>query len=299
MPKAQANGIELEFETFGNPNSPPILLVMGLGGQLIHWDERFCQQLADGDHFVIRYDNRDVGLSTWFDEAGTPDVLALMAATRAGQAVEVPYTLVDMAADGMALLDALGIEKAHVCGVSMGGMIAQRMAIEYPERLLSLTSIMSSTGNPDLPPAEPEVMAKLLGPAPGNLEQAMSHAITMAGLVGSPGYPAGEDEIRAMTEQAFRRAFHPQGATRQLAAIASDGNRVEALGKLDLPCLVIHGRDDALVPFAAGLDTAEAIPGATTLWIGGMGHDMPQALWGEVIEAIHANATAPAGHRSP
>lgn len=290
MPKARANGIEIEFETFGDSNSPPILLVMGLGGQLIHWDERFCQQLADCGHFVIRYDNRDVGLSTWFDQTGTPEILPLMLATRAGESVDVPYTLTDMADDGIALLDALSLEQAHVCGVSMGGMIAQRMAIDHPNRLRSLTSIMSSTGNPSLPAAAPKVMEKLLGPPPRDLEQSVSQAITMSALVGSPGYRATEEEIRAVAEQAFRRAFHPQGTTRHLAAIAADGSRVEALRKLGLPCLVIHGRDDALVPFAAGVDTAETIPDAATLWIDGMGHDMPPALWGEVIDAIHAHA---------
>ncbi|MED5261746.1 MAG: alpha/beta fold hydrolase [Myxococcota bacterium] len=290
MPKVLANGIEIEFETFGDSAADPLLLVMGLGGQLIHWHTEFCEQLAAHGHFVIRYDNRDVGLSTWFDEAGTPDLLPMMKAVRAGEPVDVPYTLADMANDGMGLLSALSIERAHICGVSMGGMIVQRMAIDHPERVKTMTSIMSTTGNPDLPPAAPEVMAKLLAPPPRNLEESIDRAITMSALVGSPAYPATETELRETAELAFQRAFHPEGTARHLAAITADGSREEGLKALATPSLVIHGRDDALVPFTSGVATAEAIPGAQSLWIEGMGHDMPRALWDPVIVAIHERA---------
>jgi len=292
MPKVHANGIEIEFETFGDSAADPILLVMGLGGQLIHWHVTFCEQLAAKGYLVIRYDNRDVGLSTWFDDAGTPELLPLMKAARAGEPIDVPYTLADMANDGMALLSALSIERAHVCGISMGGMIVQRMSLDHPERVKTMISIMSSTGNPDLPPAAPEVMAKLLAPPPQNLEESIDRAITMSALVGSPAYPATPTELKETAELAFKRAFHPEGATRHLAAITADGSRVDGLRALEIPSLVIHGRNDALVPFTSGVDTAATIPGAKSLWIDGMGHDLPRALWEPVIGAIHERANS-------
>jgi len=291
MARAKSNGIELEYETFGNPEADPILLVMGLGGQLIHWDEPFCKGLADRGHFVTRFDNRDAGLSTWFDQADVPDLPSLIGAIGAGEPVAVPYGLDDMADDAIGLLDFMGLERAHVCGVSMGGMIVQAISIRHPNRVLSMTSIMSSTGNPDLPPAAPHVMEKLLETPPRDREGNVARAAMMARLVGSPGYPIPEEEVRERAGFAYDRAFHPEGATRQLAAIITHGSRVDALRKVRTPTLVIHGRSDALVPMTGGIDTADAIAGAKTLWIDGMGHDLPQPLWGQVLDALHEHAT--------
>ncbi len=289
MPKVASNGIEIEYESFGDPAADPILLVMGLGGQLIHWDVSFCERLAGLGHRVVRFDNRDVGLSTWFDEAGTPDLTALLAP---GSTARPPYSLGDMADDAAGLLDALEIDRVHAVGVSLGGMIVQRLAIGHPERLKSLTSVMSTTGSPKIPAAAPHVMAKLLEPPPRDLEDSVARALAMSKLVGSPAYPTPEADVRARAVLAFERAAHPQGAGRQLAAIFSDGDRSAALGEVQTPALVIHGRDDALVPFAAGEATAEALPGARTLWVDGMGHDLPVALHETITNAIHQHAAA-------
>ena len=209
MPNVKANGIRIEYDTLGNPSAPPLLLIMGLGGQLIHWDEGFCRQLADKGHYIIRFDNRDVGLSTKFEEAGLPDMAKLVESPRQGQAFVTPYRLEDMADDTAGLLDALGIQKAHICGSSMGGMIAQTLAIRHPGRLLSLTSIYSTTGNPNLPPPQPEGMAALMTPPPAERRAFIEYNVKTMRTIAGSGFPFDEPFIRNISAQAYDRAFYP------------------------------------------------------------------------------------------
>jgi pimeloyl-ACP methyl ester carboxylesterase len=284
MPQAAANGIRLEYETFGRPDDRPLLLVMGLGTQMTHWDEEFCAALAERGHFVIRFDNRDVGLSTKFDHAGVPNVVAMM--QRGADRSSVPYTLDDMADDAAGLLDALGLESAHVCGASMGGMIAQTVAIRHGRRLRSLVSIMSSTGNPSLPPATREAMAVLMAPPPADRARSVEAAVHTWRVIGSPGFPFDEARIRERAGRLYDRGFHPQGVARHFAAILAHGSRVEKLRGVVAPTLVIHGAADPLVPLEGGRDTARSIPGAELLVIEGMGHDLPEAAWPRLVDAI-------------
>ena len=290
MPRAQANGIEIEYETFGRTADPTLLLVMGLGAQMILWHEEFCEALAARGLHVVRFDNRDVGRSTWFVDAGMPNVMAAMAATAQRKPVSPAYLLRDMAADAVGLLDALGVDSAHVAGASMGGMIAQTLAIEHADRVRTLTSIMSTTGHPDLPAATPEAMAMLLTPAPSEREAAIERSVEVWRTIGSPGFPVDEDVIREQTARAFDRGVNPAGIARQLVAILASGSRREALGAVRAPTLVIHGADDPLIPDAAGRDTAASIPGAELLLIEGMGHDLPRALWPRLVDAIAKHA---------
>jgi pimeloyl-ACP methyl ester carboxylesterase len=293
MPRAKANGIEIEYEIFGARDATPLLLVMGLGGQMVLWDEGFCAMLADRGFRVIRFDNRDVGKSTNMNAAGAPDVMALVAAAAGGQ-LTAAYTLSDMAADAAGLLDALDIDRAHVVGASMGGMIAQTLAIEHSERLLSLTSIMSTTGNPDLPPPNPEALAILISPAPMDRAGAIEHGVQMFRTIGSPGALFEEAQIRKLSTLQYDRGFNPAGILRQLAAIIVSGSRKEKLAKLRIPTLVIHGKVDPLIPFECGADTAASIPGARLEAVEGMGHDMPTVLWPRLVEWIsdHASRSA-------
>jgi pimeloyl-ACP methyl ester carboxylesterase len=295
MARVRANGIEIEFESFGPASGRPLLLIMGLGGQAIMWDDAFCEALARQGHHVIRYDNRDVGLSTKFGDAGIPNVMELMQRGAAGETLDVPYTLDDMADDAAGLLDALRLESAHVAGASMGGMIAQTLAIRHEGRLRSLTSIMSSTGNPSLPPAEPDAMAVLMTPPPADREGSMDAAVRTWRTIGSPGFPFDEEKIRARAGRLYDRSFYPEGTARQLAAIVAHGSRVERLREVKTPTLVIHGEADPLVPLAGGQDTADAIPGAALLVIEGMGHDLPEGAWPTLVGAIseHTDKTDP------
>jgi len=286
MAQARANGLTLEYETFGRPADPPLLLVMGLGAQMILWPDEFCRQLAGRGRWVIRFDNRDIGLSTKLDHLGVPDIMQLASAALMRQPVEAPYLLADMAADAVGLLDALGIATAHVVGASMGGMIVQQMAIDHPARLRSVTSIMSTTGNPDLPPATPEAMQALLTPTPADREGAIERGVAVFRTIGSPGFPFDEKMFREQAARAYDRCFHPVGMVRQLAAILASGSRKEKLGAVKLPALVIHGAADPLVPLAGGQDTAAAIPGAELLVIEGMGHDLPEGAWPRMLDAI-------------
>jgi len=298
MPRAHANGIEIEYEMFGKPNATPLLLVMGLGAQMILWDEEFCEKLAARDFRVVRFDNRDVGLSTHVSKFGMPNVVSAMAAAMRGKPVEAAYTLHDMAADSVGLLDALGIDSAHVVGASMGGMIVQTMALDFPSRVRTLTSIMSTTGNPDLPPARPEAGAVLLTPVPTDREGYIERTITVARTIGSSGFPFDEARVRQRAARCYERGFHPEGIARQLVAILASGNRKPALPSVRIPTLVIHGGDDPLVPLAGGIDTAEAVPGAELLIIEGMGHDLPRDVWPRVIDAIRKLADRAPGKRT-
>lgn len=286
MPKAQANGIELEYDTFGSSDHDPLLLVMGIGAQMIKWHEEFCRQLVDAEHYVIRFDNRDAGLSAKFSHLGTPDIASLVASLQAGKRPEAPYTLDDMADDGIGLLDFLGIDKAHVCGASMGGMIVQVMAIRHPDRILTMTSIMSTTGNPQLPPSEPEAMSALLSPPANSREENIERSMQISRVLGGGGFEVDEEDRRRRAGIAYDRSFFPEGFSRQMAAVVAHGNRKPALADVEIPALVIHGREDPLVPLTGGLDTHEALPNAELLVIGGMGHELPRGAWPEIVDAI-------------
>lgn len=286
MPQLTANGISLEYDTFGARASRPLLLVMGLGAQMIHWRDGFCEMLADRDHFVIRFDNRDSGLSEKFGHLGMPDMGELATRLLAGEPADAPYTLDDMALDAFGLLDALDVEAAHICGASMGGMIVQTMALNAPHRVRSLTSIMSSTGNPALPPSTEEAMAAMLSPAASTREEAIERTVRVGRVIGSPGYPARDEEARARAAEAYDRSFYPEGVARQMAAIAAHGNRRPRLEALTLPALVVHGSDDPLVRVEGGHDTHQALRGSKIKVVQGMGHDLPEPIWPEVVAAI-------------
>lgn len=286
MPSVTANGIQIEYDSFGDRGGRPLLLIMGLATQMIGWDEAFCEQLAARGHYVLRFDNRDVGLSSKIESAGVPNVLKAMAQAARGEKVSAPYTLADMAADAVGLLAALGIESAHVCGASMGGMIAQTMALRHPERVRSLISIMSTTGNPALPPPRPEAMRALLRPTPAKRAAFIEHMVETWRALAGRGIPFDEARIRAQSARAFDRCYCPTGTVRQMMAIITQDNRKPALAKVRVPALVIHGAEDPLVPVEAGRDTAEAIPGAELLIIEGMGHDLPPAVWPQLVAAI-------------
>ncbi len=288
MPTLTANGIRIAYEEFGDRAAAPVLLIMGLGAQMVLWREDFCRLLAARGHRVIRFDNRDVGESSWLDSLGVPDVMGAFAAAATQQPFAAPYLLRDMAADAAGLLDGLAIEAAHVVGTSMGGMIAQTMAIEAPARVRTLTSIMSTTGAPGLPTPRPEVAAVLITPPPPTRAEAIEHGVTVYRTIGSPGFPFDEAEVRHLATVMYDRGFHPLGVARQLVAVLASGDRTAALAGLRLPTLVVHGTDDPLVPFPAGQATAAAIPGAELLAIEGMGHDMPRPIWPRLVDAISA-----------
>jgi len=297
MPRIDANGIRIEFDTFGDSGAEPLVLVMGLGGQMLLWDESFCESLARRGHFVVRFDNRDIGLSTHFDAHGAPDLMALMTAATTGKPIELAYTLDDMADDAVALIDALGMNDAHFVGASMGGMIVQTVAIRHPARVRSLTSIMSTTGNPSLPPARPDLLGRLGGPAPVGKQANIDASVEMWKLISGPGYPFDEAAIRERSAQLYERSHHPEGQLRQLAAIMAHGNRAPSLASVRAPTLVIHGTDDPLVPVEGGKDTAAAIPGAELILIPGMGHDMPKQLHATLVDAISTHTQKAAAAR--
>lgn len=287
MPTIPANGVNIEYETMGDRANPTILLVMGLGAQLTLWPVELCEALVARGFYVIRYDNRDIGLSTKFDAAGVPDMAQLMMALMTGKTPQVAYTLDDMAADGVALLDALGIERAHIVGASMGGMIAQLIAADHPDKTLSLTSIMSTTGNPAVPAAKPEAMAVLTNrPQSGDADTIVDYSVAAARVIGSPAYPAAEDRLRTRARFDFDRSFSPAGAARQMAAVLANGDRRAKLGQVMAPTLVIHGDADPLVPVEGGRDTHEAILGSELLVIPGMGHDLPLELIETIADAV-------------
>lgn len=283
---ARANGIAITYDTFGDPAHPPVLLVMGLSGQLIAWNEEFCARLAARGLFVIRFDNRDIGRSTWLSDAPVPNLLALVRAIRRGEPVRVPYGLHDMAADALGLLDALAIESAHVVGISMGGMIAQTMAIRSPHRVRTLTSIMSHTAERDLPHPHRRLMGAMMIPAPLGRAAYLRHALQVWRILNGPVYAADLARVHAESTAIFERGRNPAGGGRQLAAILSAPSRSEALRTLAVPTLVIHGDRDPLIPMEGGLRTAAAIPGATLEIIPGMGHALPPPLWERIVELI-------------
>ena len=296
MPKTTANGIEIHYEEEGDPAAPAMLLIMGFGAQLTLWPDELVEALAAQGFRVIRYDNRDVGLSQKFDGVKAPGLVKMTLLSKIGFTPKVPYTLADMADDGVGLLDALGIERAHIVGASMGGMIAQHVAARHPDRCLSLTTVFSTTGNPKLPPARPEAMKALIT-RPDSTEEGMlvEHGMMLARTIGSPGYPAPEDRLRERTLASVRRSFYPEGPTRHLSAIVADGDRRAMLRDIAVPTLVLHGEDDPLVPCEGGRDTAASIPGAKLKTIPGWGHDLPLELVDELAGAIGEHARQSGG----
>jgi len=290
--KIRANGIDIEVEDTGadgrQAGRPAVLLIMGLGMQLVAWPPALVQALVDAGFRVIRFDNRDIGLSQHFDHLGVPNLLWEMVKLRLGMSVRAPYTLHDMALDAVGLLDVLGVERAHIVGVSMGGMIAQRVALAAPERCLSLASIMSTSGARGLPEPRAPVLRALLGrPASPGRDGVVAHYMKLLRVIGSPAYPITDDELRERIMAAVQRNHHPAGTVRQLAAVAADtGRRAAELGRLRLPTLVLHGKDDPLVPYPCGVDTAQRIPGARLVGIGGMGHDLAPGVVQRLLEPL-------------
>ncbi|MEM9562761.1 MAG: alpha/beta hydrolase [Actinomycetota bacterium] len=289
MPTADNDGVKLEYDTFGDPADPTVLLVMGFTAQMTAWEEGFCRQLVDHGHHVVRFDNRDCGLSS---KTGgePPNLFALLAQAQGGGGItsEVPYTLSDMALDAVAVLDAVGADSADVVGASMGGMIVQMLAIEHPERVRSMTSIMSTTGNPEVGQAKPEAMTALITPPPTDRDGAIERGVTLGRLIAGPLFD--EDKARVRMTDAYDRSFHPMGAPFQMAAIAKTGDRTDRLGSVTTPTLVIHGAVDPLIAVSGGEATAKAVPGAELLVLDEMGHDLPEPLWGEITGAIAAVA---------
>jgi pimeloyl-ACP methyl ester carboxylesterase len=289
MPKANVNNIEIEYETIGDPISKPLLLIAGLGSQMLAWSDEMCEILANRGFFVIRFDNRDIGLSTKFEDAGLPDFLEINAAYSRGERPEVPYTLEDMAGDAVGVLDALNINKAHICGASMGGMIAQVLAYRHPSRVLSLTLIMSTTGNPDLPQPKPEILAQFFAPVPSEREGFIEEMVKRGRLIhGTFAYD--EDQSREYRTKEYDRSYYPEGITRQLAAMAVPGNLKPNLAAIRAPTLVIHGREDPLNHIEAGKDITTAIPGAELLILDGMGHSFPREVIPNIVNALVANS---------
>ena len=292
MPNIRANNIELYYEENGPADGPVILLVMGLGAQMIAWPEEFIHGLVSKGYRVIHYDNRDVGLSQWMEGAKTPHLVWTMFKARIGLPVRVPYTLGDMAADGIGLLDALGIDKAHVVGASMGGMIVQLMAANYPERTLSMTSIMSSSGKAGLPGARPDIQRQFMvkRPPDASREEAVAFGAELVSAFSYPDPARPENAHAEMAAKAFDRGYYPVGTRRQLLAIIADGSRVDRLKTIKVPTLVVHGGADPLVPKEGSEDIARLVPGARLEIIDDMAHDLPPSQVGRMVDLIAGHA---------
>ena len=284
MPTVHANGIDLEYVTDGDPGGQPMLLVMGLGAQLITWPQGFVDGLVERGYFVIRYDNRDCGLSTKFE--GLPSITSLFS----GDPSSATYSIEDMADDAAALLTELAVERAHVVGASMGGMITQALAVNHADRVLSACSIMSTTGDRSVGAPTGEAITALLRPVATTREEAIAASVEGSRVIGSPKYPADEALLRERAAAAFDRCYCPEGTARQLGAVLSSPDRTDGLRGVRMPFLVIHGADDPLVTLSGGEATAAAVPGARLLVVPGMGHDLPEPVWGELLDAIAANA---------
>ena len=293
---APSNGIELAYQEMGDPDGEPLLLVMGLATQMIAWDEEFCSLLADRGFRVVRFDNRDIGRSTKIDSAGVPSRVDMMAGRRA----TAPYLLRDMARDTTGLMDHLGFDSAHLVGVSMGGMIVQTVAIETPERVRSLVSMLSTTGSRWVGLPSYKAFGVLLGAPPKGRDAVIERGVKTFGVIGSPGFPFDEERVRDVAGRSYDRGHSADGVLRQLHAITASGDRTQALRQLRIPAAVIHGSRDPLVRPNGGRATARAIPGARLRMIDGMGHDLPRAVWPEVVEAIASNAArAPSSAKQP
>lgn len=282
----QANGLKITFDSFGDINHPPLILIMGLATQMIHWHDEFCQLLARKGFWVIRFDNRDIGKTTWLTNSPVPSMWDFIGNTFFHRKVNAPYLLDDMANDTLALMDELHISKAHIVGASMGGMIAQCMAIKAPKRVLSLTSIMSTTGDRSLPKPNASTSAKLLKPMSSELEKFVQQSIDVWSLLQGDHYAFDKERVEQVVRESRKRGFNPEGVVRQLSAILDSEDRTEALKKLNVPSLVIHGDADPLVPVQCGIATAEAIPNATLKILKGMGHTLPTQLWPQIVDDI-------------
>jgi len=285
--KVKANGIEIEYETAGDKSDPALLLVMGLGAQLTIWPDSFFEGLAKQGFHVIRFDNRDTGLSTDFGSAGVPDLLAALQKAMKGEKIDAPYLLKDMAADAVGLLDALGIRRAHMVGASMGGMIVQIVAAQYPERTASMVSIMSTSGRRGLPQGRPEALAMLSAQPEGpSREHRVVHGLKLRHAIAGSGYPIAEEELRRFVEKNVDRRWYPEGSARQYLSVLASGDRVEMLKAVKVPTLVLHGEDDPLLPVECGRDVAALVPGAEIQTWPGWGHDIPGGMIPALIERI-------------
>ncbi len=290
--QVSSNNISIEVEDHGSPSGEPLVLIMGLGMQLVAWHDDFVRQLVARGFRVLRFDNRDIGLSQALDHLGTPNLAAATLRFTLGLPVKSAYRLSDMAADTAGLLDVFGIQSAHVCGASMGGMIAQQLAARHPKRVKSLTLMMTTSGARRLPGASLKVRRALMSRPEQSTElnSVVAHYVDLYKLIGSPGYPATDDYLHSRLGMSVRRSYRPQGTARQMVAIAADGDRTPLLARIAAPTQVIHGRDDPLVPVANGLDLAQKIAGAKIDVIDGMGHDLPSALWPRFVEGISSAA---------
>jgi proline iminopeptidase len=289
----QANGLTLACELSGDPAASPLVLVMGLGMPLVFWPDALVDGLVAKGFHVVRFDNRDCGHSDKFPRGPRPNLPVAIGRALLRLRVRAPYTLGDMAQDVTGLLDALGIARAHVVGVSMGGMIAQVLAARFPERVTSITSIMASSGNPRVSLGRPAALRALLRrPDPQDVEAVITELVSLFGVIGSPGFPVDPAQLRAMCERVVRRGYYPAGTARQLLAILATGDRREELARIRAPTLVIHGAQDPLLPLAAGRDTARHIPGARLIEYEGMGHDLPPALTPQIVDAIAQHCRA-------
>jgi pimeloyl-ACP methyl ester carboxylesterase len=288
MATAYANGIKIEYDTFGKSSHPALLLIIGLGSQLIHWQDEFCQQIADNGFYVIRYDNRDSGLSTKFEGLSSEEIMEKIMALFSGQKVSVPYTIEDMSKDSVGLLDEMKIKKAHICGMSMGGYIAQTFAINNPSRTISLTSIYSHCGNRSEFLPSQEAMEAMMKPIPKDRDEFIEYMVDFFNLIYGSGLPFDEEFHKRIAAQAFDRSFCPEGSGRQYLAIMVQRDRTDDLRKLIVPSLVIHGDEDSLVPLAGGKATSEAIPNAEFMLVKGMGHVIPNldAYWDDIKDAM-------------
>jgi pimeloyl-ACP methyl ester carboxylesterase len=284
MPRATNGSVEIEYEVRGDSSAPLLLLCHGFTTQLVSWDPAFLDELVEAGLRIAIFDNRDAGLSTGFDGI-RPRMADIVAALKAGTTPDIPYTLADMANDAIAVLDAIGDDKAHVAGASMGGMIVQRLAIDHPTRIASMTSMMSTTGDRDVGQATPEANAALMGAPPAERDAFIEHTITVSRVYASKAHYSPE-RIRARASREYDRAFRPEGALRQLAAIVADGSRSEALRHIDLPAFVMHGLDDTLIPPSGGRRTAEVIPGAELFELADWGHDWPAPLVGVLAATL-------------
>ncbi|MBC7622446.1 MAG: alpha/beta hydrolase [Aeromicrobium sp.] len=298
MPNIDANGISLHYEARGNPADPPIVLVMGLGVQMIVWPDPFCQMLVERGFYVVRFDNRDAGLSTQLDALGTPNIALQYMRYMMGLSVAAPYSLDDMAADTSALIGQLGLQRVHLVGASMGGMIAQNLAASLPSRVASLTSIMSTTGRRSLPKASWRTMRAILSrPAkPNDLKAAVERMMYVVNTISSRTHRPDQDRLRALCELHVARRNNPAGAARQIAAIAASDDRTKIVRQIKVPTLILHGDQDELVPYPAGLETARAIRegggDARSVIVEGMGHDLPEPLWPRLVEEIAQHCQA-------
>jgi pimeloyl-ACP methyl ester carboxylesterase len=287
MARTKANGIEIEYEATGSKSDPALLLIMGLGAQLTIWPDKLVEGLAGQGFYVVRFDNRDVGLSTDFGAWGVPNVAEAIGRIMKGEKVAAPYYLNDMATDAVGLLDALGIAQAHIVGASMGGMIGQIVAARYAARTRSLVSIYSSSGRPGLPQGKPEALAMLSAQPEGPArEQLVKHGMKLRSTIGSPKYPTPEAELRTFVERNVDRRWYPEGAARQYLSVVCSGDRVELLKTIKVPTLVLHGEDDPLLPVECGRDVARLVPGAEIQTIAGWGHDFPPQLVPDIANRI-------------